>query len=146
MAAKETAGQKISQVINQNRDRVEEQLMDRANSMINDLTLLVTALEDDQHINGLGVLQSRGSELDRLCGMREQIVELQNSANYHNEREEADDEDGSGLADRLIARDNKRAELRAKREAKKAADESGLSEDELEFRQADDSIGNEFTS
>ncbi len=112
MAAKETAGQKISYTINQNRDRVEEQLVDRATSIIRDMERLLTALENDQHINGLGELQSRGSELDRLCGMREQIVELQNSANYHNDKDEATQ------ADRLIARDNKRAQLKKDREAK----------------------------
>ena len=87
MAAQETAGQKISQVINQNRDRVEERLVSTATAIARDMERLLTALENDQHINGLGELQSRGSELDRLCGMREQIVELQNSANYHNEKE-----------------------------------------------------------
>ncbi len=87
MAAKETAGQKISQVINQQRTRVEERLVEVANDITNTMERLLSALEEDQHINGLGELQSRGSELDRLCGMREQIVELQNSANYHNEKE-----------------------------------------------------------
>ncbi len=83
----ETAGQKISRKINQDRDRVEAQLVDRAISIISDLKLLLEAVRDDQHINGLGVLQSRANDLDRLCGMREQIVELQNVASYENKKE-----------------------------------------------------------
>ena len=86
-AIPETAGEKIAEKINLDRKRVEESLVSTAVGIINDMELLLKHLEDDTHINSLGELQARGSELDRLCGMREQIVELQNVANYVNEKD-----------------------------------------------------------
>lgn len=77
-----TSIQKMKDQIDRDRERVEEQLVGVAKNIIDKMERLLRDLDSGMHINGLGELQSRGSEVDRLCGIREQIVQHQNVANY----------------------------------------------------------------
>ncbi len=68
----------MERTIHSHRARTEARLRDVGVQIVRDIEHTIAALDDDNHINSLGVLQGFGSEFDRLAGIREELVELQN--------------------------------------------------------------------
>ena len=54
----------------------EQQLISSAKWLAEDLLKMVKRVESGEHVNSLGVIQGRGSEIDNLCGKLATIREI----------------------------------------------------------------------
>lgn len=73
----------IANAIERRLNRVEDQIRGVVLTIQREMERTIESLDAEQHINSLGILQGSGSDLDRLAGIREELVELQNIERVH---------------------------------------------------------------
>ena len=56
-------------------ERRRAELIGEMRDLANRLNQAADRLDEDGHVNGLGVVQHRGSEIDRLCGVYRALVQ-----------------------------------------------------------------------
>lgn len=62
--------------------QVETDLRRYAVGIINEMQRLIADLDNGMNINELGVLQSRGRDLDSLCGKRQSLLAMKRRLDY----------------------------------------------------------------
>ena len=55
-------------------ERLRDELTSGMRDLAERLNQAADRLDEDGHVNGLGVVQHRGSEIDRLCGIYRTLV------------------------------------------------------------------------
>ena len=65
----------------------EDSLLRTGDEVIKRVEEAKRQLQNDYHVNSLGILQAQGAIIDRLASERELLVQLRNAARYHVEKE-----------------------------------------------------------